>query len=53
MNQTAHPELINYLGFTGEEEDIEMEDESTGQNIYEDHLTYSEMVLGIKEGRFF
>ena len=40
------------MGFGGEEEDVEMEDENVGENIYEEHLSFSEMVLGIKEGKW-
>ena len=31
-----------------------MENEGiSGADIYEDHLEFSEMILGIKEGRYF
>ena len=52
INQGDHPELVNYVGFS--EEDQEMEDKTfSGADIYEEHLEFSQMVLGIKEGRYF
>lgn len=41
------------MGFAGEGDDTEMEDENLGEDIYEDHLSFEEMVKGIKQGKFF
>ena len=41
------------MGFAGDLEDVEMEDETKGENLFEDHISFTDMVLGIKEGRYF
>jgi hypothetical protein len=54
MNAKQHPELVNYMGFA--QVDIEDDEASLGsasQPLYEDHLSFDEMVLGIREGKFF
>lgn len=59
-NKTEFPELINFAGFMGDDEvvrsDVDFLSESNQEartQIYEDHLTFDEMMFGIKEGRFF
>lgn len=52
MNQEHFPELVNFMGFAGETEDIEMDQEG-GKPLYEEHFPFSDMVLGIKQGKFF
>lgn len=52
MNSPKHPELLNYMGFSSEI-DTEMHDLTRSVPLYEDHLTFDEMVLGIREGKFF
>lgn len=52
QHQDAFPELENYLGFQGQEgEDVDMNDESEG--IYTKHLEFSDLLIGVREGRFF
>lgn len=57
MNASRHPELVNYMGFAQqidiEEDEKTIEDLSQSEPIYEDHITFEEMVLGIREGKFF
>lgn len=57
MEAQRYPELVNYMGFTEsietQEEDEKMRDVSKSQPLFEDHLSFDEMVLGIREGRFF
>jgi exoribonuclease R len=55
MNSSRYPELVNFMGFA---QQIDLEDEkmldlSKSEAIYEDHLSFDEMVIGIREGRFF
>jgi hypothetical protein len=52
MNKEDYPELINYMGFLGDEDDAEMEGIDT-EPIYQEHLSFEEMILGVKQGRFF
>lgn len=57
MESKRYPDLVNYMGFTEsietQEEDEKMRDVSKSQPLYEEHLSFDEMVLGIREGRFF
>ena len=60
MYKKEFPELINFAGFMGDDEvvrsDVDFLSENNAQSkeqIYEDHLTFDEMMIGIKEGRFF
>ena len=52
-----YPELVNYMGFTEtietQEEDEKMRDVSKSEPLFDDHLSFDEMVLGIREGKFF
>ena len=51
MNQEQNPELVNFMGFADE---MEVDEEVHGAKaLYEEHLSFDEMVLGIKEGRYF
>lgn len=55
-HQKEFPELENYLGFVGNEGDdvvMQEEEEGKGDAIYSKHLEFSDLLLGIKEGRFF
>ncbi len=54
MNLTNNPELVNYMGFA-QQVDIEEEtkDVKGAVGMFEDHLNFDEMVLGIREGKFF
>ena len=55
------PELVNFMGFDGE--DLKNEEESQidsaennqmmNQKLFTEHLSFDEMVLGVKEGRYF
>lgn len=55
MNQDNNPELLNFMGFADEKDlgDVEMEDIDGVKDLFEDHLSFDEMILGIKEGRYF
>ncbi len=55
MNSSKYPELVNYMGFA---QQIDLEDEkemdlSKSTPLYEDHISFEEMILGIREGKFF
>ena len=52
MNQESFPELINFMGFEEEPED-ESRDIDPSKRLYEEHLTFDQMVLGVKQGQFF
>jgi len=52
MYQAEHPELENFIGFGEEDTDIDMVDEG-GEGLFEPHLDLSEILLGVKEGRYF
>ena len=52
MNQESFPELINFMGFEEEPED-ESSDIDPSKRLYEEHLTFDQMVLGVKQGQFF
>lgn len=52
MNQEKNPELVNFMGFA-DEMDIDEIEAKNAKALYEEHLTFDEMVLGIKEGRYF
>ena len=43
------------MGFTNEDDDAMLaENDDIGENmIYEPHLSFEEMMIGIKEGRYF
>ncbi|CDW74058.1 exosome complex exonuclease rrp44 [Stylonychia lemnae] len=56
MNQEENPELLNFMGFADEHqqlEDLEMEDIDGVEALYEDHLSFEDMIQGIKEGKYF
>ena len=59
QNLNKFPELENFLGFVDEEsgqnlDDAEMKsNEDCEEAIYDNHLELSELLLGIKEGRYF
>ena len=55
QHQKQFPELENYLGFVGTDgDDVVMQDEhGAGEAMFVPHLDFSELLLGIKEGRFF
>lgn len=44
------PELANFEGF---QEDEVMEVSADSGRIYEDHLQFDELALGVKEGKYF
>lgn len=50
FNQEEHPELLNFMGFADEEtaHDQLMEDVDGVEPLFDDHLPFEEMVLGIK-----
>jgi len=52
MYRDKYPALDNFLGFAEEDTDIEMVDESVG-GLYDEHLEMSEVLMGVKEGRYF
>lgn len=52
MYRGKYPELENFLGFAEESMDVDMVDESVG-GLYEPHLELSEILLGVKEGKYF
>lgn len=43
------------MGFADEKDlgNVEMEDHDGVKELFEDHLSIEEMILGIKEGRYF
>jgi exosome complex exonuclease DIS3/RRP44 len=64
MNKKEYPELINFAGFMGDDEVVQSDIDFLSENgseignkqrtqIYEEHLSFEEMMMGIKEGRFF
>ena len=62
QHRDQYPELDNFLGFgefdghVGQDGDIKIEDESQGQKSpfgFKPHLELSEILLGVKEGRYF
>ena len=54
MHQDQFPELVNFMGFQDEEEaSVDQENISGDRRLFEDHLTFEEMVIGVKEGRYF
>lgn len=55
QHQADFPELENYLGFVGTEgDDVPMTDETAaGDGIYSKHLEFSDLLLGVREGRLF
>lgn len=52
MYNEKYPELDNFLGFTEEDTDIEMIDENEG-GLFEPHQELSQILIGVKEGRYF
>lgn len=54
---TVRPELANYEGFLDEAmSDVDFmsqNDQAMHKQLYEPHLGFEELVLGVKEGRFF
>jgi exosome complex exonuclease DIS3/RRP44 len=54
MHQDQFPELVNFMGFQDEEEAaVDQENISGDRRLFEDHLTFEDMVIGVKEGRYF
>ena len=54
MHQDQFPELVNFMGFQDEEEaSVDQENIPGDKRLFEDHLTFEEMVIGVKEGRYF
>jgi len=54
MHQDQFPELVNFMGFQDEEEaSVDQENISEDKRLFEDHLTFEDMVIGVKEGRYF
>lgn len=62
QHRDQYPELDNFLGFgefdghVGQDGDIKIEDENQGQKSpfgFKPHLELSEILLGVKEGRYF
>jgi len=52
MYRDKYPELDNFLGFLEEDMDVEMIDEDVG-SLFESHLELSQILLGVKEGKYF
>ena len=50
QNKDLMPELSNFEGF---QDDEFIEVQADQGRIYEDHLPFEELALGVKEGRFF
>ena len=55
MHQDDFPELVNFMGFDAdqEEDQDEVMEHDDANKLYQEHLSYEEMVMGVKEGRFF
>ena len=55
MHQAQFPELANFMGFQDEDEVSQVDQIllSEDQRLFEDHLKFEEMVLGVKEGKYF
>lgn len=53
MNQEDFPELINFMGFEEEIEEETFTEIESSKRIYPDHLTFDQMVLGVKQGLYF
>jgi hypothetical protein len=53
MNQEVFPELINFMGFEEEGDDETFTEIDPSKRIYEDHLSFDQMVLGVKQGQYF
>jgi exosome complex exonuclease DIS3/RRP44 len=54
MHQDQFPELVNFMGFQDEEEaSMDQENIPGDKRLFEDHLTFEEMVIGVKEGKYF
>ena len=55
MHQSQFPELANFMGFQDEEEASEADEVllTDEQRLFEDHFKFDEMVLGVKEGKYF
>jgi len=54
MNAKRSPELANYFeGFEQGNEEEELMADEEGEKLYSEHLAFDEMVLGVKQGRFF
>lgn len=56
MNSDENPELINYMGFAQQidiDEELQSKDLLKSESLYDDHQSFDEMVLGIREGKFF
>ena len=50
MNSAKHPELLNYMGFA---EMLDIQDIKGREPLYEEHMSFEDMVIGIKEGKYF
>ena len=48
MNQEDFPELINFMGFEEELDDETFTEIESSKRMYPDHLTFDQMVLGVK-----
>ena len=56
MHSKQFPELSNFMGFEAEDSDAQIQDlenEEGDTHIYEAHLSFEEMIIGVKEGRYF
>ena len=54
LHQDDFPELVNFIGFDEENEGDEDEDViDEDKKLYQDHLDYEQMVLGVKQGQYF
>lgn len=42
--------MINFMGFEEEGDDETFSEIDPSKRIYEDHLTFDQMVLGVKQG---
>ena len=53
MHRKQFPELDNFLGFqVGEDADMALDD-SSAPKLFEPHFSFEELILGVKEGRYF
>ena len=57
MHRAEFPDLANFEGFLDEAmSDVDFmsqADDEQSNKLYEDHLNFDELVLGVKEGKFF
>lgn len=55
-HRDEYPELDNFLGFMesgAQAEEVQMESDDVSPFGFQPHIELSEIILGVKEGRFF